>query len=434
MSFVARLLFLSASAALAGCAGAPAAVSPAEIPELEERLAREPENGSLVLRYSAALFSAGRCDSAMAVARTGMRLAPAEAVGALVLGQCLERAGDAAQAVATYRAFMNAYPDARGVAAVRAREMLAFRAQATETARAALQREGQLSAETADLQTVAVLPIQIIGDSTYLPLSRGLAQILISDLALLQRFRMVERLQLGALLDEMRFQQGARVDPATAARVGRLMQAGRLVQGVAAIPDEDDVRLDATVVLATGEVTAPASVQGRFRDLMRMEKDLVVIIAGNLGYTLSEAELRLVLENGTQNLAAFLAYSRGLVAEDLGDMSAAAGFYAAAVRRDPGFRAARTQHQAASTAEAVQQASAGEVTTVAGIEAPTEGLTDLAADALGATITDLVPTLAEQNTLQQTGQGATSTAAGSDDPPPAPPPPIGVIRIVFRLP
>ena len=435
MSFVARLLFLSASAALAGCAGAPAAVSPAEIPELEERLAREPENGSLVLRYSAALFSAGRCDSAMAVARTGMRLAPAEAVGALVLGQCLERAGDAAQAVATYRAFMNAYPDARGVAAVRAREMLAFRAQATETARAALQREAQLSAETADLQTVAVLPIQIIGDSTYLPLSRGLAQILISDLALLQRFRMVERLQLGALLDEMRFQQGARVDPATAARVGRLMQAGRLVQGVAAIPDEDDVRLDATVVLATGEVTAPASVQGRFRDLMRMEKDLVVIIASNLGYTLSEAELRLVLENGTQNLAAFLAYSSGLVAEDLGDYQVAASHYAEAVRRDPGFQAARSEHQTASATETVQQASASDVTTVADFEAPTDEFIDPLAGAVEATLTDLAPTLTEQNAQTQTGQGGTgNTNSGSDNTQPPPPPPIGIIRIVFRLP
>lgn len=442
-----RLAVLVAAGVLVACGGGPAAVSPAEIPELASRVAEDPDNGSLVLRYSAALFAANRCDTAVTVARSGMALSPANAVGPLVVGQCQERQGNVQEALATYRAFTASQPDARGVAAVRARERLTARTAYAAQARRALQQEAQLSAATADPTTVAVLPLQISGDSSFQPLSRGLAQILTSDLALLERFRMVERLQLGALLDEMQFQQGGRVDPSTTARVGRLMQAGRMVQGLVAIPDEDNVRLEATVVLATGEVTSPGSVDGRLRDLLRMEKEIVVSIASQLGYTLSQAERSAILENGTQNLVAFLAYSNGLVAEDLGNFSAAAAYYSQAVQADPGFQAAREGYQSAQATPSVQQASAGQVTTVAAQTVEPPPAADPVSGAIGSTVAELAPTQAEQNaadpgTSDPGGAGASAgvvavTTTTSTPPPPTVVPPAtvtGTIRIVFRLP
>jgi tetratricopeptide (TPR) repeat protein len=419
------------------CAAPPAPVSPAEISVLAARVAREPGNGELVLRYAAALHAGGRCDSATAVARRGMVLAPANALGPLVVGQCLERAEQFDDAVVTYRAFLARYPASRGIAAVRSRELLASRDAASRYARQALAREAELSQSPADPQTVAVLPLQVTGDSAYRPLSRGLAQMLTSDLALLRRFRMVERLHLGALLDEMQLSTGTRVDEATAARVGHLMRAGRMVQGLAAIQSEQQIRLEAAVVIGTGEVTAPASANGRFRDLLQLEKEVVVGLAARLGYTLSEAERRAVLENGTANLAAFLAYSRGLEAEDHGDYAAAAAHYAEAVRQDPGFQAAREGYQAATSAPAAQTGSAGDLTVLANEPAPEPEFTDVtpASDALGSTIGDIAATQSEQ-----------STAITDVTPPPTgtttaqPPPPTlignltGTIRIVFRLP
>jgi hypothetical protein len=285
---------------------------------------------------------------------------------------------------------------------------------------------------------VAVLPLHVTGDSAYRPLSRGLAQILTSDLALLQRFRMVERLQLGALMDELQLAQGDRVDQATAARVGYLVRAGRMVQGLAAIPNEDQMQLEASVVIGSGEVTAPASATGRFRDLLQLEKEIVVGLAARLGYTLSEAERRAVLENGTANLAAFLAYSRGLEAEDRGDYAAAAGHYAEAVRRDPGFQAAREGYQAATSAAVAQTTTTVDAVVLASEPAP-EPEAPVAAppdNAMNATIGDIASTQAEQ----------TTAIANQSTPPPtsqplAQPPPAtitqnltGTIRIVFRLP
>ena len=175
-------------------AGRPTEVSPEEIPDIEARLAQEPNNSDLLLRYAAALFAAQRCDSASAVALRGWRLRPSSALAPMVIGQCLEQAGNHDQAIALYQSFTAQYGNARGAAAVRAREMLARRDRATAGARAALAREQELATQPADARTVAILPLIIAGDSSFQPLGRGLAQMLISDLALIQQFRMVERL------------------------------------------------------------------------------------------------------------------------------------------------------------------------------------------------------------------------------------------------
>ena len=91
--------------AVAACIpGGASEVSPQEIPDLEAQIADKPNDGKLLLRYGAALFAAGRCDSATVISRRGGDLRPADALGPLVIGQCLEQSGDYDQAIATYAA------------------------------------------------------------------------------------------------------------------------------------------------------------------------------------------------------------------------------------------------------------------------------------------------------------------------------------------
>jgi tetratricopeptide (TPR) repeat protein len=444
---------------IAACAGGrPAAVSPEEIPALEDQLASDPTNADVMLRYSAALFADGQCDSATAVARNGMARKPKDALGPLVVGSCYEQQRDWDQALGVYRTFLATYPQEKGASVVRARQTLAQRERATDRARLAIQSEADFAQQAGDPQTLAVLPLDIVGDSMYQPLSRGLAQIITSDLALLQRFRMVERLQVGALLDEMELGQSGRVDAATAARVGRLLQAGRMVQGLAAIPGQEQTRLEATVVLSDGEVTAPAVESGEFKNLLEMEKRLVVSIAEQLGYQLSQAELNLILENGTQNLAAFLAYSRGLVAEDLGDYSAAAMHYGDAARADPSFQQAQDQYQATAAAPAAEQATVAQITTVATEPPPPAVEPTVAPIAVVSTVSDVAAIQSEvtlgTSVITSGDQGGSTDAGGGVSTPIAPtgtgtnasqPPPTptiegtpvtgtGTSRIFFRLP
>ena len=320
--------------------------------------ARAPQPAPVTpFRLGAALAAAGRCDTATVVARAALAREPDNVLGPLVIGTCQEQADRYDEAVATYTDFVAQHPSARGVAALRAKAQLALRAAAEHTARQALAREAELAHQPPQPATVAVLPLVIAGDSTVQPLSRGLAELITTDLAYIRTLRLLERLQIGMLLDELKLGQSERVDPATAARVGRLLRAERLVQGTATIPRRGPVQLSATVVTGTGVVRPVDQVTGPFPKLLDLEKQVVFDLAAQLGFALTQAEREQILRQGPKNLAAFLAYSRGLEAMDRGDYEAAARHFKSAARADPSFQAARDGQQTATAAPAAQQAT-----------------------------------------------------------------------------
>jgi len=378
-------------------------------------------------------MAAGRCDTAVVVANVGQTLAPGQALGAMVIGGCQEKDGRYDLAYATYTDFANRYPQARGVAAVLALGQLALRTQATQTAKLALARESTLTSQAPEPSTLAILPVTIAGDSSLQPLSRGLAEMMTSDLAMMRSLRLLERVQIGTLLDELKLAQSARTDPATAARVGRLLRAERMVQGVAAITENGPVRMAAAVVSGDGTVRSGAQANGTFKQLLELEKQLVFGLATQLGIQLTDAERQRILRQGPKNLAAFLAYSQGLEALDRGDYRAAAAAFGAAARADPSFQAARQQQQAAAAAPAVQ-ASPGDVVTVveavAQLTTPSEpasvGALQQATAELTPTLNDAVTqtgTAAIQNHPTPESKGINSVVQAS-----------GVLRIIFHLP
>jgi tetratricopeptide (TPR) repeat protein len=312
-------------------------------------------------RLAATLAAAGRCDSATVVARTALETEPDNVLGPLVIGGCQEQAARYDEAVATYNDFAAQHPTARGVAAVRAKAQLALRAAAERTARQALAREAELALQPPQPATVAVLPLVIAGDSSVQPLSRGLAELITTDLAYLRTLRLLERLQIGVLLDELKLGQTERVDPATAARVGRLLRAERMVQGTATIPRRGPVQLSATVVTGTGVVRPVSQATGPFAKLLDLEKQVVLDLAAQLGLELTQAEREQILRQGPKSLAAFLAYSRGLEAMDRGDYGAAARHFRSAAQADRSFQAARDGQETATAAPAVEPATGGEI-------------------------------------------------------------------------
>ncbi len=326
--------------------------------------ARAPQPAPVTpFRLGAALAAAGRCDTATVVARAALEREPDNVLGPLVIGACQERVDRYDAAVATYNDFAAQHPNARGVAALRAKARLALRAAAEHTARQALAREAELALEPPQPSTVAVLPLVIAGDSSVQPLSRGLAELITTDLAYIRTVRLVERLQIGMLLDELKLGQSERADPATAARVGRLLRAERLVQGTATIPSRGPVQLSATVVTGTGVVRPVGQVAGPFPKLLDLEKQVVFDLAAQLGLAVTPAERQHILRQGPKSLAAFLAYSRALEAMDRGDYSAAARHFRSAAQADPTFRAARDGQEAAMATPAVEQATGGGIVT-----------------------------------------------------------------------
>ena len=423
------------SGLVVACAGGPrpSPVTPAEIPALKAQATQQPTNAQVRFRLAAALMAAGQCDSAVVVANAGQVLAPAEALGPMVIGGCQEKDGRYDLAFATYTDFANKYPEVRGVAAVRALAQFALRTQATQTAKLALARESTLTTLAPEPATVAVLPVTIAGDSSLQPLSRGLAELMLTDLAMVRSLRLLERIQVGALLDELKLGQSGRADASTAARVGRLLRAERMVQGVATITQNGPVRMSAAVVRGDGDVRAGAEANGTFKQLLDLEKQIVFGLATELGIQLTEAERQRILRQGPKNLAAFLAYSKGLEALDRGDYRGAAAAFAAAVRADPSFQSAVEQQQAAEAAPALQ-ATPGDLTTALETVVQNPPPAEQAADGalrqatvdVSATVGDLTTQSGISSTVSNTtpeSQGISSVIQAS-----------GIIRIIFRRP
>jgi len=423
------------SGLVAACAQGPrpGPVTPSELPALTAQAAQQPRSAKIRFRLAAALMAAGQCDSAVVVANAGQMLAPAEALGPMVVGGCQEKDGRYDLAFATYTDFANKNPQARGVAAVRALAQFALRAQATQTAKLALARESTFTNLAPEPSTIAVLPVTIAGDSSLQPLSRGLAELMLTDLAMIRSLRLLERIQVGALLDELKLGQSGRADASTAARVGRLLRAERMVQGVATITQNGPVRMSATVVRGDGDVRSGAQASGTFKQLLDVEKQVVFGLATELGIQLTDAERQRIHRQGPKNLAAFLAYSQGLEALDRGDYRMAGQAFSAAVRADPSFQQAREQQQAAEAAPAVQ-ATPGDLVTVVQavnqIAPPAEPAAEGALRQVTVDVSAVVGDLTTQSGLSTTISKTTSESQGISSVVQA----TGIIRIIFRRP
>ncbi len=392
-----------------GCASfGPVPVGPEDIPELSELAAREPNNGEAQLRLSAALAAAGRCEEAVETAEKGRAAAPRDPVGSLVIGQCLEEAGDYEGALNLYAGFIQEHGDAPGAAAVEGRRTLALQLHARQSARSAVDREGSLG--PADPQTVGVLPFIVAGDSAYHALSVGLAHMLTTDLALLRRFPLVERVQINALLEELEIPSEL-IDPATAVRTGRLTGASRMVLGTVNVsPSGRGMTLGGTIVLESGELVDPLSLEGDLEELLDLEKGYALRVAEDLGYQLSEAERQRILENRPGSLAAFLAFANGLFAEERGDFALAADHYREAVRADPGFGEARDRLEGAVGAEAFTGSGPGETAALVSRVAQTLS-SPLGPDLFGSTLQSSVLDIASHQPERATIDAGTASAS-----------------------
>lgn len=175
-------------------------------------------------------------------------------------------------------------------------------------------------------------------DTTLSALGYGLSELLATDLARSSRLTVVERLQLDAVLRELKLTSSGAVDTATAPRVGRLIGARRLiVGGVRQLPG-GDVQISAQVAdVVTHRVTNAVSARAPLSRIFEAETQLAFQIFNALGVTLTPAERAAIEQAPTRNVAALLAYSRGVRDEAYGRFGAAAQQYRAALAADPNF-------------------------------------------------------------------------------------------------
>ena len=426
--------------ALAACAGGTslrlADVTPESVPSLESDRAQRPQDQVVATRLGVAYFRANRLPQARAVLDTVVGADPRNGIAAIYRGMTAESQGDFPAARASYEQFISVARNSDLKSTARQRLSLVDRRELEFSARQALAQESQLSQAPPEPNTIAVMPFAYAGSNADIqPLSRGFAQLLVTDLAKSRQVRVLERERMQTMLDEMRLGEQNRADAQTAARSGRLLRASNVVQG-SLLEQGSLLRADAAVVnVATSEVgPQPASAALELNRLFDIEKVLVTQIFENMGIVLTDAERAAIDQRPTQSLAAFLAWSRGLGAEDRGDFAAAQGFYNEAIRIDPSFGAAQQSSQQATDLQAASSQSVAQVEVAVAAAAATESNNTAPTEVRQAALTNgsegtLPPAVTSGTENTTTTTGANTEPRRDDQPKPT-----ATIRIVIPRP
>jgi TolB-like protein len=194
--------------------------------------------------------------------------------------------------------------------------------------------------------TVAILYFDYQGSSESLwVLQKGLAQMLISDLSALDDWQIVERDRLEALLAEHDLGRQGKLDPVTAARVGKLLGARYMVLG-GYFDVMEALRVDARLVeVETGRVLGSTGATSSAGDFLGVEQKIAHDLERLLLARAAEARAsqaappRAPRIKGPAHLKTktALAYSKGLALMDKGDRAGARAQMKEVLKEQPDF-------------------------------------------------------------------------------------------------
>ena len=198
--------------------------------------------------------------------------------------------------------------------------------------------------------TVAVLYFTngaLVGNADYAPLSKGMAEIMITELARNPAIRVVERDRLEQPLAEQNLGSGDRVDKETAIRLGKVLGAHHLVMGSFVIDPRQAMRIDLrSVNTETSQVEYVETVEGRTDRLLPMLSELGAKV--NAGLKLPQPPARVPVlpasnPSGQNQFRAMVLMSRALEQQDRGNKTEAIALYRNALAVAPGFQPAQAR-------------------------------------------------------------------------------------------
>ncbi|MBA4070269.1 MAG: hypothetical protein C0497_00275 [Gemmatimonas sp.] len=184
------------------------------------------------------------------------------------------------------------------------------------------------------------------------PLSKGIADMLIGELAANPNIRVVERDQIEKVLKEQQYSTDGKVDNETAVKVGKLVGAHYMVTGGFVTDRSGRMRFTARVFKTeTGEIVFPTAggpngvVNGKIDDFMELVVQLAAKIntgaklpdiPARVGESRKEAAKKVPYE-------AIALYSKGLAASDAGNKAEAVTLFRKSLDKFPDFDRAKAE-------------------------------------------------------------------------------------------
>lgn len=308
---------------------------------LYQEIAVNPKNANAWRELGVAFYKKGDMAKAEDALHQAITIRP-DARGNLFLGLIHEKNGRVDDAITSYRAAMGLKPKSETRQMIQGRLDYLISQNIKQEVTYALDNEAQISADTIPVNSIAVVDF----DNSHLPpelapISKGLAEFTALDLAKVSSLKVVDRLKIDALLQELRLSQSDYVDPANAPRVGRLIGSNRIVTGSLVGLGDDELRLDGAIVSTRDSLTKMTEpTEASAEKFFQMQKAFVFDVIDNLNISLTPEERDAIEEVPTESFLAFMAYCRGLDYESKGMMQEAKREYTVAARNDVGFQQA----------------------------------------------------------------------------------------------
>jgi TolB-like protein len=200
---------------------------------------------------------------------------------------------------------------------------------------------GQASASDA-IRTLAVLDFEnnsFFNAEEVQSLSKGLGQIMATELARCPSVRIVERQKLQRLVDEMKLAQAGVTEEENSIQVGKLAGAEILVFGGYMVMPDGKMRMDMRVIeVETGLTLQAGEATGKTKDVLSLVRKLSRNLLKDLDIRLTAADGK---QPGSVSLEALTQFSKGVELEDRGEKDRAAECYRQTLSLEPEFGPAK---------------------------------------------------------------------------------------------
>lgn len=190
----------------------------------------------------------------------------------------------------------------------------------------------------ATVRTMAVMSFDNRGSTgQWQWLSKGLADMLITDLSASERLMIVERERLNEIVAELQLTKAGAVDSSIADQVGRIAKVDWVLFG-SFLKEGDHLKIEAHILdLKTQELLRVEWVEGHPEEVLQLEKRLVQQLLKCLDIPITEEEKRSIMYVPTDSIPAFEHYCKSLDLYDNGRWFDAMLELRLAVRQDIGF-------------------------------------------------------------------------------------------------
>ncbi len=354
-----------------------------------KEIAANPQSAAAWRELGVAYYKMGEYDKADDALKQAGAIAP-DARSQMFLGLILERREEYAKALDAYAAALNLEPRKKTRNMVRAHiDRLLYQKVSREVS-SVIENESAISTDTIPENTIAVVNFDGSHlDAETAPIAVGLAEFTSADLAKVKDLKVVERLKIDLIMDELALSKTGFIDPSSAPRFGRLLGTNRIVTGSLLGIGEEGFRLDGIIVnTADSAAMLTRANEGDLKDIFSIQKQFVFGLIDELGITLTADERDAIREVPTESYLAFMSYCRGRHYQQQGMHQIAQQEFNNAMQYDANFMAAAAQFQKSAAAGAGDSYEAG----MQAMEsfALGEGAAELAGDGLDTRITTVV--------------------------------------------